>query len=242
MNTQFKNLSRFTLIAVALLVLGILIVPASLAQDSSSMENTITVTGVGISYGQPDIATIEIGVEIPDEDLTSAYSQVNTNIESIINALLALGIQREDIRTSGINIYSENYGMMPDGNVQNRYRASNRVVVTVRDLSMIEQVIDTSVASGANSIFGLQFSISDTAALEAEARAKALDDARLRAGQIAGNIGATLGDVVTVSESQNVAFPGNFADKALGSGGGAVIEPGRYSVSLALNVTFAFSH
>ena len=241
MNTQFQDITRFVLIGTLLFTLSIMIVPTALAQDSDPAQNTITVTGIGITYGQPDIARIEIGVEIPDEDLTRAYTQVNTSIENIINALLELGIAREDIRTSGINIYSENYGMMPDGNVQNRYRAMNRVVVTVRDLSMIEQVIDTSVASGANSIFGLQFNISDTAALEAEARAKALEDARVRAGQIAGNIGATLGEVTGVSEFQNAGFPGNFADMAIGGGGAAVIEPGRYSVSISLQVTFAFN-
>lgn len=202
MKSQFQNITRFIVIGMVLLA----IVPATLAQSSSPAENTITVTGVGVAYGQPDIARIEIGVEISDEDLTSAYSQVNTSIENIITALLELGIEREDIRTSGINIYSENYGMMPDGNMQNRFRAMNRVVVTVRDLSMIEQVVDTSVASGANSIFGLQFNISDTAALEAEARTQALEDARERAEQIAGNIGATLGDVIAVTESQNMGF------------------------------------
>lgn len=237
MKSQFQNITRFIVIGMVLLA----IVPATLAQSSSPAENTITVTGVGVAYGQPDIARIEIGVEISDEDLTSAYSQVNTSIENIITALLELGIEREDIRTSGINIYSENYGMMPDGNMQNRFRAMNRVVVTVRDLSMIEQVVDTSVASGANSIFGLQFNISDTAALEAEARTQALEDARERAEQIAGNIGATLGDVIAVTESQNMGFPGNFAEMGIGGGGGAVIEPGRYSVSLGLEVTFSFN-
>lgn len=242
MELQFQNIFRFSVLGILLVVLSLIIVPMAMAQDSSPAANTITVTGVGISYAQPDMATIEIGVEIPDEDLAKAYSQVNTTIENIINALVQLGIAREDIRTSGINIYSENYGMMPDGNAQNRYRASNRVVVTVRDLSTIESVIDTSVASGANSIYGLQFGISDTSALEAQARTMAMNDARVRAGQIADNINATLGDVTAVTEFQNGSSPINFANKGLGAGGGAVIEPGRFSVSIALEVTFAFSH
>jgi hypothetical protein len=236
-----QHTARFILPGILLASLSLMIVPTSFAQNANSAANTITVTGIGTAYAQPDIATIQIGVEMPDDNVAIAYSQVNMTIETIINGLLELGIEREDIRTAGINIYSENFGMGPDGAVQNRFRASNQVNVTVRDLSMIEQVIDTAVASGANAIYGLQFAISDTSALESEARTQALENARERAGQIASNIAVTLGDVVSVTEFQGGGFPGNFAEMALGGGGGAAIEPGRYSVSLSLEVSFSFS-
>lgn len=228
-------------------LLGFLLIPTlfslsqiTSAQDSTVAENTITVVGVGTASGDPDLATIEIGVEVPNTDIANAYSQVNSTIENILNELIALGIAREDIRTTGINIYSEPVGMGPEGAVQNRYRVMNRVSVTVRDLSMIEQVIDTAVASGANAIFGLQFGVSDTGALESEARANALEDARERAGQIADNIGVTLGDVISVSELQGGGFPFASPEMAMGGGAGAVVEPGQYSVSLSLQVTFSF--
>lgn len=220
------------------LLVALLLVAPAVAQETGTAQNTITVTGTGKATASPDIATVDIGVEVPSTDIATAYSQVNSTIESIVEALVTLGVAREDIRTSGINIYSEPI-MGPEGQSGYQYRVGNRVNVTVRDLALIENVMDTAVNSGANVIFGLQFGISDTAALENEARTKALDDARARAGHIAENIGVGLGDVVTVVEMSSGGFPPVY-DGGFG-GGAAVVEPGQLSVSLSIQVTFAMS-
>ena len=195
---QHKILKRASLLLLVIGLLALAIFPAA-AQDADITMNTITVIGNGKATAAPDMATIEIGVEFPNTDVAAAYSEVNTTIERIIEAIVALGVAREDIRTTGVNIYSEGIPT-PEGQMENRFRVGNRVQVTVRDLSLIESVIDTAVTSGANNIFGLQFGISDPSALEADARVMALDNARERAGQIATNIEVELGDIVSVVE------------------------------------------
>lgn len=219
---------------------SVLVISPVMAQEPTNMSNTITVVGTGTATAQPDQAVLDIGVEFPDMDVAAAYGQVNSTLASIVEALVALGVAREDIQTSGINIYSEPYGEM-NGVMQNRFRASNRLTVIVRDLELIEEVIDSAVAAGANSIYGLQLGIADTQALESQARAAALENARVRADEIAGNIGVTLGDVVTVIEySGSAPMPALYADRAYG-GGGTVFEPGQMSVSLSVQVTYTFN-
>ena len=219
-----------------LLVIGLLtmMVFPSAAQDSGTSTNTITVTGTGKATAAPDMATLEIGVEFPNTDISAAYGEVNTTIERIIEAIVALGVAREDIRTTGVNIYSEGVPT-PEGQMENRFRVGNRVNVTVRDLTLIEDVIDAAVSNGANMIFGLQFGISDTAALESEARTMALDDARERAGQIASNVGVELGDIVNVVEISSGGFP--VFDGGFG-GAASVVEPGQLTVNMQIQVTF----
>jgi uncharacterized protein YggE len=231
---QMKVFKRASWFLTIIGLLALLVFPAA-AQETQ--VNTITVTGTGAAMARPDMATVEIGVEVPNTDIAAAYSEVNTRIEGIISALVELGIAREDIRTTGINIYSEGIPS-PDGQIENRYRIGNRVNVTVRDLSLIESVIDTAVNSGANTIFGLQFGISDRSAVEAEARAAALDDTRERAGQIAQNIGVELGDIVSVVENAGGYFP---AFDGFGGGGASVVEPGQLNVNLSMQVTFAMN-
>jgi uncharacterized protein YggE len=230
---QHKMLKRAGLLLLVISLLAMAIFPAA-AQDADITMNTITVIGNGKATAAPDMATIEIGVEFPNTDVAAAYSEVNTTIERIIEAIVALGVAREDIRTTGVNIYSEGIPT-PEGQMENRFRVGNRVQVTVRDLSLIESVIDTAVTSGANNIFGLQFGISDPSALEADARVLALDNARERAGQIAENIEVELGDIVSVVEMNTGAYP--MFDGGFG-GAASVVEPGQLTVNMQVQVTF----
>jgi hypothetical protein len=234
-------IKRFAVVLMLVIISSTAVIMPVLAQEPASMNNTITVVGTGTATAQPDQAVLDIGVEFPDMDVAAAYTQVNSTLSTIVEALVALGVAREDIQTSGINIYSEPYGEM-NGVMQNRFRASNRLTVIVRDLQLIEEVIDSAVASGANSIYGLQLGISDTQALESQARTAALENARARAEEIAGNIGVTLGDVVTVVEYSGAApMPALYAERAYGGGGGTVFEPGQMSVSLSVQVSFSFN-
>lgn len=227
-------IKRASVLLIVGAMLALLVFPAA-AQNFG--ENTITVTGNGSATARPDMATIEIGVEVPNTDIAAAYSEVNQNIEMIVEALVELGVAREDIRTTGLNIYSEGgYGM--EGQVENRYRVGNRVSVIVRDLALIESVIDTAVNSGANQVFGLQFGISDTKALETEARAEALDDARSRAGEIASNIGVELGDITMVVENYGGGYMPLYNGGFGGGGDMASVEPGQLTVNLTLQVSF----
>ena len=65
------------------------------------------------------------------------------------------------------------------------YHVSNQVEVTVRDINQLGDVLDKAVAAGANNIYGVNFSVEDTAKLEADARAKAVADAKSRAESLA---------------------------------------------------------
>ena len=68
-----------------------------------------------------------------------------------------------------------------------------------------------------------------------------MDNARTRAEQLAGLIGAQLGDVIIVEETLGGGIPFGAPQFGLGGGGGAVVEPGQSTVNVSLNVTFAIS-
>ena len=53
------------------------------------------------------------------------------------------------------------------------YRVSNQVNVKIRDIALVGDVLAAVTEAGANSIYGVNFSVADPAALEAEARALA---------------------------------------------------------------------
>jgi len=57
--------------------------------------------------------------------------------------------------------------------------------VTIRDINQIGEILAAVTEAGANNIYGVNFTVSDPAALEAEARAEAMADARSRAESLA---------------------------------------------------------
>ncbi|MEL6527646.1 MAG: SIMPL domain-containing protein [Chloroflexota bacterium] len=215
------------------------------AQETDSVDNTertITVTGNGSAFGDPDIAVIVLGVEQSSTSISEAYANVNTRLDAIVADLTALGIAENDIQTMDLNIFTnQGIGSM-GGASQVEYFVSNRISVIVRDLEMLENVIDTAVSEGANNVFGLNFLISDTSELEATARIDALDQARDRAQQIADALGVELGQVQTVVEDGGsfVRSSAESTEMAMG-GGNATIERGQLSVSVSVRVTYSIA-
>lgn len=238
-----KRLSLLILI----FILSAFAVPA-LAQDAPP-PNTVTVVGTGSASGSPDVANIQFGVEMFSEDLSSAFSDVNTTINDVITALVDAGVAREDIRTVGLNVYQDR-GMSPmpmesaaaDG-PRPVFNVSNQIRVIVRDINTVPDVINAALAAGSNQIYGLDFQISDTETLLSTAREDAVANANARAAELAGLFGASLGEVVTIEEVNTGGF--GMYDMAMaegrGGGGGATIEPGQLSVQLQIRVTYALN-
>ena len=96
--------------------------------------------------------------------------------------------------------------------------------------------------AGANAIYGVNFSVADPAALEAEARAQAMQDAAERAASLAELGNVTLGGVTVISEI--VGQP--VMPLGMGGGGYAMeqaasapgISPGQLSYQVQVQVTY----
>ena len=226
----------FSTIALLLLMS---VVPA-FAQDATT--RTIQVIGGGTAFGTPDMATVEIGVDMFDADFGTAFDSANDIMITVLEEITALDIPSEDIQTTSINVWFEDdYNPMtgmPTG--ERVYHVSQSMRILVRDIDMISEVISTGVDNGVNQIFGLNFSFSDTASLESVARELAVDDARIKAEHLAELMGVELGDVISVVDiGSNGAFPS--------MGGGAkfdmmesmAVAPGQLSVTTNLQITFA---
>jgi uncharacterized protein YggE len=236
-------MKRFLIILAALGVFA-LTAGAAYAQDNT-LTNTITVSGVGSASGEPDIAYVQVGAERTDRDLGVAFNATATTMRAVFDALEALGIAPEDIRTTSLNVYPQDrYGN--DGQIIEReFRVSNVIQVTVRDITQIEAVVTTAVSAGANMVYNLSFGIDNSAALEREARQAAVADARARAEQLAEALGVTVGRPLTVTEvvssgSPPAPFMGiGMAMAAMDSARSQPISGGQLNVSVSVQITFA---
>lgn len=240
LNTHsLRRLAVFVTVAAALVLA---VVPAS-AQGSTYPVNTITVSGYGEANAAPDAASVDIGIEIVGENVPSAFAEANTILRRIVEAVSALGIAAEDIRTSNLSIYGDSgFGGGMEMMSVRQFRVSNTVNIVVRDISKIEAVLDAAIAAGATNVYGLNFILSNPSAVEQEARVAAMADARARAEQLAAIVGAQLGDAIIISEGGlSGVFPqARGFDMAMGSGG-AFVSPGQSSVSVSVQVTYTLT-
>jgi hypothetical protein len=76
------------------------------------------------------------------------------------------------------------------------YVASNMIIVETPRLDEVGRLIDTGLGAGATNIGSLQYDLVDRAALEREALADAVADARRQAEVMAEAAGGRLGDLL----------------------------------------------
>ncbi|MCP4424341.1 MAG: SIMPL domain-containing protein [Chloroflexi bacterium] len=245
---MFKYNKQTILASLALLALAIILVAcagptaADAAPNLTVSGGGITVVGQGEAFGQPDQAKVQVGVETFAKEVSQATNENETTIQAIMDALTAQGIAAADIQTTNYNLWAEQiYGDQgPEGIAG--YRVNNQVNVTIRDIDAVGEVLAAVTEAGANNIFGVYFSVSDPAALETEARAAAVADARDRAASLAELGGVDLGDIQIISEVVGPAAPfprglgGGFdmAETAMAPS----VSPGQLSYHVQVQVTF----
>lgn len=171
----------------------------------------ISVTGEGIVETQPDRATISVGVVSRDKDsskVQAANAQVAT---SIINSIVALGIERKNISTGNYN-FSPTYRHFDNGRREiDGYEATNSVIIIVDDLNLVGKVIDTALSHGANRVDSLNFGLRNKSAYQDEALRLAISDARHKAEVAAAALGKSIVGVRSVLiDSSRVETPRNY--------------------------------
>lgn len=243
-------LKRTLLAVLALLVLSAGAVSAQeVTPQPGYPTNTITVSGFGTAAGEPDVAYTELGVELSDPDLATAFAQTAETMNRVISALVEAGVDRTDIQTTGVNIYPQDQFDPTGTNAapQRVYLVRNTVRVTMRDVNQIEPIITAAVEAGANTIYNLNFGIEDTSGLEQEARVDAVADARDRAAQLASALDVAVGAPIVITEVINAGGP-VFPLGGGGLGGANVqfdvsqpVSAGQLTVTVAVQISFAIA-
>ncbi|MFZ2803700.1 MAG: SIMPL domain-containing protein [Patescibacteria group bacterium] len=207
-------------------------------------RDTISIDGYGKVTAQPDLAMVDLGVTTQGAAVKDAQTQNTQKMNAIIAALKAMSIADADIQTSNYSI-SPNYDYTNGTQKLTGYTISQEVTVKVRNLDSLGDVLSQAGNLGANQVNGVSFTIDDPTSIQAQARDKALADARTKAEDVAKTLGLTIVKAVTFSESSGSTppVPLPFAmDASAGIAGKSVPSPSVQSGSLDVesNVTVTF--
>ncbi len=209
----------------------------------SYAESEITVNGTGETYISADTVYITLGVQIRHENVREAQNSVNEKIKAIREAIIAMGIPKEDINTDQLNIYM--YSEMNDaGEEKNIYNVSSMLTIRSDDVTAAGTIIDTAFAEGANTLNGVQFSATDTVEAENEAIRKAVADARRKADVIAEAAGMKINGTEKLSEGYVSSYDSginNFTmtrEEAKAAGASTEIQAAKLCVTAQISVVY----
>lgn len=246
-----NRISRLGLPGLIVVMLGLMIAACtpSIQEGGSASElnpgqngqNSITVIGQGKAVGQPDEAQITVGIDTFAKDVNEATSENEATIQAILSALGEVGVATEDIQTSNYSLWAEQlYGDNgPEGIAG--YRVSNQVNVKIREIDKVGEILNAAINAGANTIYGVNFSVADPAVLEEKAREEAINNALERAQSLAALSGVELGEIQVINEAFT-QVPGPMM--GYGAGGGDMysetsISPGQLNYHVQVQVTYA---
>ena len=203
----------------------------------------ISVHGTGIVSARPDMANVQIGVQIQDTSLDAAQTEATTKADALIAQIKAAGVAENDIATSQFSV--EPVMDYRDGQTPTLtgFRVTHMLSVKIRDLGKAGQIIDDLVSSGANTVYGLSFGFSNPDALMSQAREQAVKDARARAEQLATLSGVSLGQIIVIEDGGSNTPPVPLAmpasDMARGAATSVPFQAGQQEVQVQVNVVYA---
>ena len=238
-------------VRVCLIVLAFLLATMSvqrlidLYQEASAGgpdKDTLTISAIGKVEATPDLARADLAVVTEGADTKQIQDENSKKINEIIAFLKQQGLSDAYIKTQNYTLYpSYNYN---DGRqVLDGYTISQNLSLKIRALDSIGDIIAGAVERGVNTVNSLTFEIEKPENLQQDARKQALENAKVKAEELAQVAGVKLGKVKSFSESAISAPPGYPIpyERGLAEGlGGASpdIQPGSTTVTATVSVTF----
>ena len=241
-------MQRYTRYIVFLFCIGITIAAFSVAYfyvvsgnqvagDTTSIRQ-MSVTGEGKISVKPDIAVFSATVVTQAEKVGSAQSENTKRGNAILDFLKKSGVGDNDLKTTSYNIYpqytSEPCIAFPCPVSRppkiTSYEVRSIVEIKVRDVAQVDDLLQGVVEHGANEVGSFSFTFDKPETAQAEARKKAIEDARAKARVLGRDLGVRVKRIINFSESGG--YVPMYYDRAMAFGVGGSSEASAPNVAI----------
>ena len=229
--------------AAAAATMAIATIPAAAAEVQIQASGPVVELAITEAIpATPDIATLDAGVTSFEPSAVAAMQANARQMNAVVDRIEALGIDRDDIQTSGISLNPEyEWNEETRAQVFRGYRVANRVSVKLRNIERTGEVLDALVAAGATDLGGIQWSVDDQTAMQAEARERAMRTAEERAMAYARMAGYTGLRLLEVSENVQSFYPSPImvtAQRSADAVESTPVRPGQVQSGVTVSVKF----
>jgi uncharacterized protein YggE len=217
------------------------------AKTAGDYPANISVNGTGEVAAVPDVGQFSFSVMAEGATAEEAQGASAAKINAILAFLKEQGVEDKDVKTEGYNMYPKYkyeermcaFGMYcpPGEQVQDGYEVSQSVTVKVRDTAKSGALVAGAGEKGATNISGISFIVDDIEKFRAEARTKAIADAKTKADKLAADLGVKLVRIVSFYENE-----GYYAKAEMSEDMGGYAAPsmpvGEESTTASVNITY----
>ncbi len=233
------------IITVSSLLLLHLVAQPMDAQETSIHENRMTVFGSGTIDVPADRARLNFTVKGFGSTLHEAVTVARTKVNEITSSLIAQGLKESDFFTSRF-VSGDNFEGKAFLSSRRDFRAQIDVSVTIDSLDILESVVSTLSKGNLERLSDISFSLRSDSSMKLEARRLAVENAQIKAGIMAKQMGLEVGRALSIEEllsynDTDFYIPENRA-LALQAGfirsGGASFFAQRFGVKSGVRITF----
>lgn len=203
---------------------------------------TISVSATGTAKAVPNVATINAAFQSQNTNIDIARTETDAVVSDVIRALEEIGISKKDIQTQSVSAGQSYQNMMyPKPTPTNEY--SVNLTITIRDFKKADQALAVLTQNGASNIYGpnLQVDNGDLDKAKSVARENAVQNAKIKAGELARAANRSVGNVTSIKEQGDYGIPvpmyaiggADLVEKA------SSIQPGQDDVTITLVVDFS---
>jgi len=198
--------------------------------------DTMTVVGQSKPVITPQVALLNLGVETCNADAQKANEAINERVQSLINGLVIAGVKKTDINPVNFSMYPRYaYNSGPI----NGFCAQNRVKVRTTKLDQVSIILDKAIASGATSVYGVNFTTEDIEKAKQDGIRLAYEDAEKQATALAKSMDKSLLTVI----SSKIDLSGDLIGVFIGySGGGGYVSPQDDTLTIKVTVVYAIGN
>ena len=223
---------------------------------SDKPENTITFSGHGEMNAVPDIANIYLTIRKEAKTVKEAQANVAKVEEKVLTFFKNSEVDEKDIKTTNASFnpkyefqYNDyttcgalNCRPQPGKSVLIGYEAYQNINVKIRNTDNVGKIMEGLGTLGVEELSGPNFSVDNEEILKAEARKKAIDDAKGKAKILAKDLGVRLGRITSFSESGDYPMPmyakTMMADGTSDDSVSAQIPKGENTISSDITITY----
>ena len=224
--------------------------------DSLSIDGVqggIRVSGTGAISVEPDVAVLEIGVEVFAPKVSMARSEASKSMDSVISTIKKLGVEEKDIQTTRFSIYPRyDYeettinGNRISTQVLTGYTVSNTVKAKIFEVDQVGKIIDSAADAGGDyvRINGVDFTVDDPNPYKTTIRKMAVEDAVNKAQEYALLTNVELGPIISLDEmgagSIQSPYEADYGMRMMMAAAPTTsINSGQLDISLTVNTLFA---
>ncbi len=192
-----------------LTVASLLLVTSSIfAAGVVEKVRTVAVNGTGSATATPDRAILNMSINARRPTLAAAQKQATDVTAKVLALTDRLGIKREHVTSTGAMIRPDyRWNRQSEAQELRGYIAERQMKVDVRNLDKLGALIEGAVQAGVNQVSPPQLDSSKRREAYRYALAKAAEDARENAEQLATSLGVKLGPVMQINAGANTPPP-----------------------------------